>query len=110
MKKHLFLDIDAPYRFVVAYKKWLLHHWDYVLPKLTDARIVGYRIEESTNGNAHVVIYLDKAVSEDEELHLSTALGGSIGLYLISHMRLDAYGTSRKVRFMKGKKKRPRKK
>lgn len=103
----VFLDIDIPYRFFKRRKREFEDHLNWVSERL-GIGVKGYAVRESTNGNTHVFVKIDGCIDRHEELHLSTALGGSLGLFLISHRRLETLGFPYKVVFPKGMKKRKR--
>jgi hypothetical protein len=105
LKTSVFVDIDMDYALFMSNIRYFEEHMNWVFDKLKlDVKPIGYRVLPSTNNNTHVIIYLDKAVTDLEELHLATALGGDYALYLNARQRYEILGYSDKVRFPKGEK------
>jgi hypothetical protein len=105
LKTSIFVDIDMDYSLFMSHIRFFEEHMNWVFDKLKlDVKPIGYRVLPSTNNNTHVIIYLDKPITDLEELHLSTALGGDYALYLNARKRYEILGYSDKVRFPKGEK------
>ena len=105
LKTSIFVDIDIDYNCFMNNLRFFEEHMNWVFDRLKlDVKPIGYKVLPSTNNNTHVIIYLDKAISDLEELHLATALGGDYALYLNARQRYEILGYSDKVRFPKGEK------
>lgn len=100
----VFVDIDVSYTVVKYNKKALEEHLKWFFELYPRAKMVGYAIEESTSGNTHLLVYLDRPIPETEELHVATALGGDVALYFNAMRRKKVLGYADKLRFTKGNK------
>jgi len=82
LKTSVFVDIDMDYEMFMSNIRRFEEHMSWVFDKLKlDVKPIGYRVLPSTHNRVHVLIYLDKAITDLDELHLSTALGGDCLLY-----------------------------
>jgi len=105
LKTSIFVDIDMDYTLFMSNIRYFEEHMNWVFDKLKlDVKPIGYKVLPSTHDHVHVIIYLDKAITDLDELHLSTALGGDYALYLNARQRYEILGYSDKVRFPKGEK------
>jgi len=109
-RKAIYLDIDAPFEFVLAHLDFFKEHLEWLEKHMKSApKVRGIEVERSTNGYAHIIVHLDREVTDIDENHYALAMGSSFALYVFAKMREKAIGTTDKVLFSNGRKTRPRK-
>ena len=91
-KDILLVDLDFEYsKFKRYFLGFYLEHVNLVLSKF-GLKMLSFEFYQSTNGNTHVKIKLDREIDYKLYLHLMLALGSDIGLVSISLRRLKAFG------------------
>jgi hypothetical protein len=91
-KDVLLVDIDFEFeKFRKYFLGFYLEHINLILSKF-NLRALSVEFYESTNGNTHIKIKLDREVDYKLYLHLLLALGSDVGLVSISLRRLRAFG------------------
>ena len=90
---YVFVDLDVKYSVFKKVERYWREHLDWVIKHLKlDAKIIGYRAKRSGSGNTHVLVYLDRPVSELDALHLALCLGSDFKAVLEARLRYDALG------------------
>lgn len=108
-RRAVFLDIDAPFEWVLKHMDYFREHLEWLKGRIRDMpNVVGIEVERSTSGYAHIIVRLDREISDGDENHLALAMGSSFALYVFCKEREKALGITDKVLFFNGDKVRER--
>lgn len=94
-KRYILVDLDIPFIKFKKFKSIYREHVDWVLRHMRiGVGVRGFRALRSPSGNTHVLVHLDREVTEETALHLALCLGSDVAAFLEAMVRLRQTGTS----------------
>jgi len=94
-RRYVLVDIDIPFSRFRRFRSVYREHVEWVLRHMRLGLAVrGMRALRSPSGNTHVLVHLDREVTEETALHLALCLGSDVAAFFEAMARLRQTGSS----------------